>query len=209
MRSSKVVACRANLHTESVTGVNPERVEVRQDGVTISAPPEAVAFDFERFVRDDYGSVVAAVGLTVGSNDLAEDAVQEVLARLVARPPSQPLRSPAGYVTVAACNRVRDIARSQAAEKRATDRLANHAPVKPGHDGSGIGEHAALTEALASLAPQQQQVCVLHYYIDLPVTEVAALLGVSEGSVKTQLHRARQRLAAALGSEHDGESNDG
>ena len=39
------------------------------------------------------------------------------------------------------------------------------------------------------------------YLEDRPIAEVVEILGISEGSVKTHLHRARQRLAALLKEE--------
>jgi len=51
------------------------------------------------------------------------------------------------------------------------------------------------------LPRQQKQVCVLHYLLDHSVVSIAEALGVSEGTVKTQLHRARKSLAERLGTE--------
>ena len=60
-----------------------------------------------------------------------------------------------------------------------------------------------LRRALAGLAPKQRAAVVLRYLEDLPVSEVAAILGVSEGTVKSQTARAVQSMrgvfrAAAL-----------
>jgi RNA polymerase sigma-70 factor (ECF subfamily) len=38
----------------------------------------------------------------------------------------------------------------------------------------------------------------LHYFVGLPVTETAAVLGVSEGTVKSTLHAARAKLRPLL-----------
>jgi RNA polymerase sigma-70 factor (ECF subfamily) len=53
-------------------------------------------------------------------------------------------------------------------------------------------------QAVRALAPRQREVVVLHYLADLPVTEVAQLLDISEGAVKAQLFDARARLRAVL-----------
>lgn len=55
-----------------------------------------------------------------------------------------------------------------------------------------------LVRAVASLAPQQRAAVALFYLEDLPVDEVAHLLGVSASTVKQHLHRARARLAELL-----------
>jgi len=45
----------------------------------------------------------------------------------------------------------------------------------------------------------------LFYYEDMPVKEIAALLGIKENAVKTRLHRARKKLRDRLGEdENDG-----
>lgn len=58
-----------------------------------------------------------------------------------------------------------------------------------------------LARALADLAPKQRAAVVLHYLEDLPVSEVARVLEVSESTVKQHLFRARHRLAVLLGEE--------
>ncbi|NHB84568.1 hypothetical protein G7085_07960 [Tessaracoccus sp. HDW20] len=47
-----------------------------------------------------------------------------------------------------------------------------------------------LARALAELPKMQRAVMVLRYYEDRSVGETAALLGISEGSVKTHSSRA-------------------
>jgi RNA polymerase sigma-70 factor (ECF subfamily) len=43
--------------------------------------------------------------------------------------------------------------------------------------------------ALRRLAPEQREVLVLHYYLDLPLQEVAAIAGVPVGTVKSRMNR--------------------
>jgi RNA polymerase sigma-70 factor (sigma-E family) len=56
----------------------------------------------------------------------------------------------------------------------------------------------ALVRALRSLPRRQRDVAVLLYIADLPVAEVAAALGCSDGTVKTHASRAREALRGAL-----------
>lgn len=55
-----------------------------------------------------------------------------------------------------------------------------------------------LTEALARLPEGQRAAIVLHYYADLPVREVAEVMGSTNAAVKVSLMRARRRLRTLL-----------
>ncbi len=55
-----------------------------------------------------------------------------------------------------------------------------------------------IREAIKKLPPDHYQVVVLQYYYDLRVEEMASLLKLSPGTIKSRLHRARQRLAKEL-----------
>ncbi len=52
--------------------------------------------------------------------------------------------------------------------------------------------------ALNALSPRQRACVMLRYYQDLPVVQVAAALGIGEGTVKRYLSEAMTRLAARL-----------
>jgi RNA polymerase sigma-70 factor (ECF subfamily) len=39
------------------------------------------------------------------------------------------------------------------------------------------------------LAPEHREVLVLHYYLDLPLNEIAAIAGVPIGTVKSRINR--------------------
>ena len=54
------------------------------------------------------------------------------------------------------------------------------------------------------LPEQQRWAVALHYVEDRPVAEVAAVLGCSEGTVKTHLSRARATLARQLDETREG-----
>jgi RNA polymerase sigma-70 factor (ECF subfamily) len=65
------------------------------------------------------------------------------------------------------------------------------------------GEHLDLHAAIRGLGDEHRTVVVLHYLADLPVDEVAAVLGVPVGTVKSRLARARAALAERLRTEVD------
>ena len=58
-----------------------------------------------------------------------------------------------------------------------------------------------MIEALRRLPEAQREAVALHHLADLPVVEIADLLGVPEGTVKSRLMRGREALAALLSEE--------
>ncbi|BCJ39095.1 DNA-directed RNA polymerase sigma-70 factor [Actinocatenispora thailandica] len=63
----------------------------------------------------------------------------------------------------------------------------------------GTEDRIDLARALALLSPRQRAMVVLRYLEDQSVAEVAELLGVAEGTVKSQTARGVQALRTALG----------
>ncbi len=58
-----------------------------------------------------------------------------------------------------------------------------------------------LWRSVASLPSGERTAVMLHYREGMTVTEIARALGVTSGTVKTQLFRARRRLRAVLGDD--------
>jgi RNA polymerase sigma-70 factor, ECF subfamily len=65
-------------------------------------------------------------------------------------------------------------------------------------------EHAELWDAVRRLPRVQLEVIVLHYQSDLAVAEIAEILGIRDGTVKSRLHYARKTLAKWLGDDAEG-----
>jgi len=55
-----------------------------------------------------------------------------------------------------------------------------------------------LRRAVDSLPHDQRVAVLLHFHLDLPLSEVGAILGISEAGAKTRVHRALRRLRPAL-----------
>ena len=62
----------------------------------------------------------------------------------------------------------------------------------------------ALGRAIAALSALDQEVLRLWAWEDLAPREIAAALGTTPNAVSIRLHRARSKLASALGKEHRG-----
>ena len=108
-------------------------------------------------------------------------------------PGHDPIENPEAWMTTVALNLARSRRRRMLAERRARDRMT------PGDPPTSPGPEAVdLRRALAALPRREREAVVLHYYLDLPVSAVATVQRISEGTVKTSLHRARRSLADAL-----------
>ena len=65
-----------------------------------------------------------------------------------------------------------------------------------------IDDRHTVWRALLTLTPRQRAVIVLRYYEDLSEMEIAAVMGTSPGTVKSQSARALRRLADILAVAH-------
>lgn len=156
---------------------------------------EKTRLELGEFVANEYPRVVGAVGLVTGNRQDAADAVQDALVGYLSSPPAREVINLAAWITVVASNRLRDRGRKSAAEGRALEK-AGMTPEATTDELTMLD--IDIRNALMELPPQQRQVCVLHYLMDQSVESIAEGLGVSAGTIKTQLHRARARLARTI-----------
>jgi RNA polymerase sigma-70 factor (ECF subfamily) len=66
-----------------------------------------------------------------------------------------------------------------------------------------IADRDLLELALRRLAPEQRAVIVLHYYLGMPLPDVAATLGIPIGTAKSRHHRSLARMRAAIDADPD------
>jgi RNA polymerase sigma-70 factor (ECF subfamily) len=144
------------------------------------------AADLETLYREHGGRLWRSLYAYSGDRDIASDATAEAFAQALSRGPG--LRQPLGWIWKAAFR----IAAGALKERgRHTHRLPDQ-PIAP-PDGP-----TATVLALARLHDGQRAAIVLHYYADLPVREVARLMGTSVPAVKMHLLRGRRALRGAL-----------
>lgn len=135
----------------------------------------------------------------VGDRQLAEDLVTEAFARLMIH--WDTVRSPRPWLYATVAHLVRDHWRKRGREAAAYARLQGElggAAVQPGSpDQTDLLWVRGAVERL----PERLRVPVLlHYFVDLPVAQVAERLAKSEGAVKRDLHDARILLALRMHS---------
>lgn len=79
-------------------------------------------------------------------------------------------------------------------------------PALPDRPMTGAGpenvvQQSALAELLRALSPGQRAVIVLRFYCDISVEETAEVLGISEGTVKSQAARGLAALRSLMTDE--------
>lgn len=80
-------------------------------------------------------------------------------------------------------------------------RLASQTPDQPAAPGPDVETSQVLRAALARMPPKQRAVLVLRFLHDLPVAEVANMLGCSPGNVKSQTSHGLAALRKHLGDQ--------
>jgi len=158
---------------------------------------------FSVLVRGSFGRVHGVARLVLRDPDRAQDAVQEAL--VLAWKHVRALRDADAWdawlyrLTVRACYR-------SARQVRRRDHVELH--VTPDVEAASsfdlsmsVAERDRLARELGRLPIDQRAVMVLHFYADLPLTEVAGILDIPVGTTKSRLHRGLEALRVALGAE--------
>ncbi|WP_405055875.1 SigE family RNA polymerase sigma factor [Kribbella sp. NBC_01505] len=125
----------------------------------------------------------------------AEDAVQEAFVRAIEKPHRfAQVDNPEAWLRMVAVN----IARSRFRRTSTFHRIISRTGPPPDSVPGLSPDHVALVEALRRLPWDQREAITLHHIVDLPVREIAAQLGIPEGTVKARLARGRARLAPLM-----------
>ena len=182
-----------------VTGVNRTVDSVDRDAFELPDPVADRAF--ADWYRRDFHQVVSLVYVLSGSRWAAEELAQDAFLEAHRRWATVgAYDDPGAWVRRVAVNKTRSWGRRRGAEARA---YAKHL-VRTRELPSELPETAdAFWAAVRSLPERQAQIVALHYHDDRPVDDIADLLGISAGSVKTQLHRARKSLVTRFDLEDE------
>jgi RNA polymerase sigma-70 factor (sigma-E family) len=150
------------------------------------------------FCRREHRRLVAALDLMCGSLPMAEDLAQETLARVCKDwRRIREMDAPGAYAHRIAMNLANSAFRRRAAERRARDRIGPE-PVTWSDPDSVTS--IAVRRALQGLRPEQRRVLVLRYFLGYSLAEVAELLRIPVGTVKTHAHRGLLLLRDELGT---------
>jgi RNA polymerase sigma-70 factor (sigma-E family) len=179
------------------------RIRLEPPVRTLNGPgPAAVSAEWaDRLIREAHEAhavrLVRVALLLVGDRPSAEDVVQDAFFGLYRslhrlRDPDKVLP----YLHAAVVNRARSVLRSR--RRAALRQIPFEPPVWSAESAAIAGEERReVLAAVARLPVRAREVLALRYYLDLPESEIAAILGISRGTVSSTASRA----LAALGRE--------
>ena len=144
--------------------------------------------EFDELYRTEHLPMLRLAYLLTSDRESAAEIAQDAFVRTYER--WHRLENPGGYLRTAVVNRCNDHHRRRI--RRATRTVAE-VEDRPVRDPDTV-----LADVIASLKPRQRAAIVLRYYLDLPQAEIAEVLGVRQGTVKSLLHRALGELRGAL-----------
>ncbi|HEY8121389.1 MAG TPA: sigma-70 family RNA polymerase sigma factor [Myxococcota bacterium] len=159
----------------------------------------------EQLMQRYQGPLYGFLSRRVGS--AADDVFQETWIRIVrARERFDTERRFAAWLYQIANNLCRDRYRRVDAMRRAVDsfrvedetlRETPEGPGSPGRDG--------MRERVLALPDRLREVLVLRYYEDLGEEEMARVLGVPRGTIKSRLHAAVKALRTSISNANEGD----
>lgn len=161
---------------------------------------------FAAFVAARSGRLVAHAELLCGHPEQARDIVQTVLTRAYPRWHRIEQNDPYGYLLRAISNGVTDWWRR--AHRRRESPASEALPDSPAPDAFGAyDDRQVLRDLLTRLTPRERAVVALRYLDDRPEREVAELLGISVGAVKSTCHKALRKLRVAVAEPESEEAS--
>lgn len=151
---------------------------------------------FAQLYQESYRSLVLTAYALLRDMGEAEDVTQEAFAVAYGRRARVARAdSPEAWLRTVVVN----LSRRRWRRRATFDRIMRREAEEPVPE--VFGEHLDLHAAIQQLGHEYQAAVVLHYLADLPVDEVASILDIPVGTVKSRLSRARAALAAQLRTE--------
>jgi RNA polymerase sigma factor (sigma-70 family) len=145
----------------------------------------------EALCRRLWPRLVGSMTLYCGDRGVAEEIAQEALGRVWASwPVVHTMASPEAWAYRVATNLANSWYRRRRAERRALRRAG---PARAA-DEDDATERLAVRAAVARLPERQRMALVMRYYADLPVGDVAVLMGCAPATVRAHTFKAIEAL---------------
>jgi RNA polymerase sigma-70 factor (sigma-E family) len=155
--------------------------------------------------RERHAELVRLATLVVGDRPTAEDVVQDVFTRLCLKNQVRDSEQSVAYARAAVLNGCRSTLRRRAIGRRIGGRHdAALSDVNYDSAESAVilaEDRREVLRALAALPVRRRQVLVLRYWLGLSENEIASVLGISAGTVKSSAARGIAALARMLGEK--------
>ena len=140
----------------------------------------------EQIFREQYARIVVVLGAQLRDAGAAEECAQEAFLEMIRRwNKLRHYEDPTAWLWLVALRKA-----SRWRRRSARSVTGKPVPAPPPELEVLIDLHDAVRE----LPDRQREVVMLHYFTDLSVGAIALELGISEGTVKSQLHDARHAL---------------
>ena len=164
----------------------------------IDESPPSSPVPFDAFVRLEFGPILALGLAVLHDRDDALDVAQETMARAHERwAVVGVMDRPGAWTRRVALNLITDVQRRRTRRVRLLTRLRDQPHPAADTTAPELWDRA-FWERVAALPQRQRDVVVLHYVHDLSVAEIAEVVEAPDGTVKSDLSRARSRLRAEL-----------
>ena len=151
----------------------------------------------ERLFRSHYSEMVGLAGLLLNDPGTAEEVVQDASPGSIWRHRIVDPEREVAYLRSIVCNLARGRLRRWGLERRKQPPPERDVDVRP-DAAEARHRRDVVAEGLGRLPRRQRECVVLRYWLDLPVRDIAATLGIAEGSVKSHLHRGLAALETGL-----------
>jgi RNA polymerase sigma-70 factor (sigma-E family) len=161
-----------------------------------SRPALASDEEFEQFVAGALPRLLRFAHVLTGNSSAAEDLVQTALGRSWRAWRLGRIDDPQAFVRKVMVNSYASWHRRHGGSETAVANPPDR--VLAEDEARRIDDRDAMRRALLALPARQRTVIVLRYYEELSEQEIAAVMGISPGTVKSQAARALRRLAATF-----------
>jgi RNA polymerase sigma factor (sigma-70 family) len=101
-------------------------------------------------------------------------------------------------------NKCADWLRKQHLQSRLNDQLVNRAQDEPNRDKNASEKSESLYAAIEKLSPDRRALLALRYSEGFDIGQIAEILNVSEGTIKSRIHRALNQLRQMVERYHNG-----
>jgi RNA polymerase sigma-70 factor, ECF subfamily len=163
----------------------------------------------EEWMKDYGDRLVRSLTIMTKDEEEAQDIAQEVFIKAYqAQANFRHESSPYTYLYVIALNMVRSRKRSLKKRPVVVQLQENeHTSPYPSPESHVVRheEHTQTMRAVRNLSPKLRTIVSLFYISEIPIQEISEILGISEGTVKSRLFRARNQLKRfVVQEEHHG-----